>query len=566
VKVELAVYQNGDDALLVWNVEEKLENCRGFAIERELTRQGKTAKGWLPNYVGFAGEDHKPGESRPSTEWPFQGFKWTDHEVGTGDSARYRVVPVVRGKNEKLETLTAMASAWSPAPPDPNKAPTPYFAYFNRGYVFSQFMAHYLKRKGLVDAKGKPDLATFKRTISSEEDHEIRWFLSGQLRERMLELLKEANEDGGEVYAALFEYNDEELLGAVCALGKRAHLVLSNGSITKKDGETSAEARKRDENEEARKALVKAKVDVQTHDRFISPGALGHNKFLVTTTKSGSPTAVWTGSTNWSSTGLCTQLNNGLLVKDPAIAKLYLDQWGRLSDAESSFPPELVDTNSQPKAIKDATVWFSRTRLRVDLDALRAEVNRAKQAILFLMFQPGAAGVLADVRRRENEPGLFVRGVVSTLPKEEDEKLVNVSVIGDGKRTSKQVRIVEPQGKHGVAYWAEEVTRGQFSAVGIAIVHSKVLVIDPFSEDATVVTGSHNFSLNASEENDENFMIIRRNRPLAEAYLVNIYGAWRHYRSRIAAGDDDWPGNQDDDTWMSKSLRARDAEAGFWGF
>jgi phosphatidylserine/phosphatidylglycerophosphate/cardiolipin synthase-like enzyme len=39
------------------------------------------------------------------------------------------------------------------------------------------------------------------------------------------------------------------------------------------------------------------------------------------------------------------------------------------------------------------------------------------------------------------------------------------------------------------------VTHKQFlSQVGHAIVYSKVFVIDPFSDNATVVTGSHNFS------------------------------------------------------------------------
>jgi phosphatidylserine/phosphatidylglycerophosphate/cardiolipin synthase-like enzyme len=39
---------------------------------------------------------------------------------------------------------------------------------------------------------------------------------------------------------------------------------------------------------------------------------------------------VLTGSTNWTTSGLCTQLNNVLIVEDPDIAARYLDQWGKL--------------------------------------------------------------------------------------------------------------------------------------------------------------------------------------------------------------------------------------------
>jgi phosphatidylserine/phosphatidylglycerophosphate/cardiolipin synthase-like enzyme len=86
---------------------------------------------------------------------------------------------------------------------------------------------------------------------------------------------------------------------------------------------------------------------------------------------------------------------------------------------------------------------------------------------------------------------------------------------------------------HPAAGWAVETTRGQFLGdIGYAIIHSKVLVVDPFSDDPTVVTGSHNFSISASEDNDENFIVVRGDRGLAEAYAVNVESAWRHYAAR----------------------------------
>ena len=556
--VRLAVLQNADDALLVWNVEEEIPSCVGFAVRRELTHDGETHTRWLDNFVGFEGEDHELGERRPSTVWPFQGFSWTDHEISSGDSARYRVVPMVTGEDGVLEQLESSQSEWAEGlEPD-----GPYRAFFNRGYVMSQFMARYLEETG-------KSLREFKETIRDEDDRTIRHFLAGDLRVEMLALLERAREDGGEVYAALYELDDEELIEALAELGKRAHVVLANGSITQKKGEDIDVARKRDQNADGRKALLAASVDVEEKDRFISPGALGHNKFLVLADSAGKPKQVWTGSTNWTPTGLCTQLNNGLLVADEKVAEEYLQQWHRLRDAGSKFPPdELVDPNSIAKQPRpDATVWFTKSRMELDLVALREVIAGAQSGLLFLMFRPGKNGVLPDVLDRQQDPNLFVRGVVSELPDPDNEKLVKVTFVDNEKTEKHDLDVIEPDGRpNAVAWWAAEATRGQFtSQVGYAIVHSKVLVVDPLSDNPTVVTGSHNFSEPASDSNDENFLIIRGDRALAEAYTVNVFSAWRHYRARVADGLP-WPGLKKDDGWMAGSLRARRAQAGLWGF
>jgi hypothetical protein len=103
----------------------------------------------------------------------------------------------------------------------------------------------------------------------------------------------------------------------------------------------------------------------------------GHNKFLVRTDAGGVPRATCTGSTNSTRPGCAPSSNNGLLIDDPQIGHVYLDQWHRLRDAASRFPPQLVDANSAahpvaPPAGTSATmVWFNRTHHEVDLAELR---------------------------------------------------------------------------------------------------------------------------------------------------------------------------------------------------
>lgn len=583
--VEVNIIANCDDAVIFWRIKKRIPNCWGFSIEREQKLDnGTVGRITLDNWTGFKDDRPKPGERRPSTVWPFQRFWWNDYSANLGDTVRYRVCPMVR-VDDTLQELVSMRSDWTEWTELSGGSQDGYSSYFNRGLVISQFMSRYLEnlraRKGL--ATRKEALATFKKSLT---DHElpIRHFLSGALRSRLLELLTEAKRVKRHVYGALYELDDGELIEALKALGARAHIVLANGSIKAKKGEPVAEARKRDQNKSARSALKKAKVEV--FNRFVSPGALGHNKFLVVAEKRGEklrPLTTWTGSTNWTATGLCTQINNGLYVENPVIAAEYLKQWERLRDAKNAYPSSLVDENSEVKLVRKgkstANIWFTRTRGKVDLDGLDEVLDGAKDGILFLMFQPGGTATLGTVRRLQKErKSLYVKGVVSTLPAgvEKDESQVSVEIHGASKKSSVDLSIVQPEGiRAPFASWAATVTRNEFitrqgGVIGFAIVHSKLIVVDPFT-NPVVVTGSHNFSLSASQKNDENFMIVRGNEELARHYAAHILSVYHHYRWLAYVNEMQRRGEAPEahlkksDSWQDGKLRgAAKRENDFW--
>lgn len=580
VKTRLLV--NCDDALLFWSVAAPLPGCLGFAIDRERKLANGTVKAdVLDNRMGFKADKPKVGEHRPSTQWPFQRLWWTDHDVNLGDTVRYRVTPVVKD-GDTLKPLVAQRSAWTPWATLRGGRQDGYAAFFNRGLVISQFMARYLERlrvaKGL--ATRKEALKAFKDSLG-EHELPIRNFLSGALRTEMLALLAQAQSSGKRVYGALYELADDELVDALCALGANASVVLANGSITKTKAETTSQARQRDENADARKALNAAGVIV--HDRFVSPGALGHNKFLVVCNQAGKPEAAWTGSTNWTSTGLCTQTNNGLLVTHRGFAQQYFDQWKRLRDAGSAFPQDLVDSNSAAKPVKtnrsSAEIWFSRTQGKVDLQALDEAIQGAQDGVLFLMFQPGGSGALKTIRDlAKTQPALYVRGVVSTLPSDaaDDESAVKVDVQADAAKQAMTLDVVQPRGANALANWAATVARNEFltmqgGVIGYAIVHSKVIVIDPFTRPV-VITGSHNFSGNASTANDENFAIVRGNQELAASYAAHIMGVYDHYRWLALLGERQAMKDTtsltgylaETDVWLGRKLKSAARELTFW--
>jgi phosphatidylserine/phosphatidylglycerophosphate/cardiolipin synthase-like enzyme len=587
VELTLKVYVDADDALLLWSADQLDPNTRGFAIEREIKPAGKDSSttDWLNNLASPGTKPYQQGVHQPSNEWPFRAFTWTDHSVNEGDEVRYRLVPVLwtdtQGQSAPDE---AGASEWSERRTIGYPDDAAFRGYFNRGFVISQFVSRYLDEH-FPGADNRIDaLKAFKDSLSADIENTFRRFLGGDIRRALLALLDGVIEsDDEEIYAALFELSDPELLDRLVKLGPRAHIVLANGSVkigtdpATGEKETTAQARKKDENADSRAKLRGAHVDVEKDNRFVAPGALAHNKFLVVTDSAGKATRLWTGSTNWTTTGLCTQLNNALLVDEAGIANTYLEQWKALRAAASAHPAELSTSNSTPAEFDGAgaasgSIHFTRERNEVDLDALRALVNGAKEGILFLMFMPGIAGTLGDVEKLQSDrPDLVIRGVVSELPKgREDEKTgetttLKVHLVGAAKGAgaiTHTVDVVQPEGNdQPTAYWAAETTHQQFlSGIGYAIIHSKVLVIDPFSDLPTVVTGSHNFSKSASADNDENFIVIQGEKVLAEAYAVNVDSAWRHYTNRISNAHPDLKGID----YLNALLQDRREDEKFW--
>jgi phosphatidylserine/phosphatidylglycerophosphate/cardiolipin synthase-like enzyme len=77
---------------------------------------------------------------------------------------------------------------------------------------------------------------------------------------------------------------------------------------------------------------------------------------------------------------------------------------------------------------------------------------------------------------------------------------------------------------------------GELAAAGIPVwletryvaAHNKVMIIDADTRDATVITGSFNWTAGAQRRNAENVLILRRNRDLARAYAAN----WQRHREQ----------------------------------
>lgn len=526
MSIRVAAYANGDDVLVAWKPDAPIPGCLGFALYRR--RNGKEEL--VPNRIGW--EDlvppPPPGTFKPSTEWPIQRFQWSDFDAQNGDKVQYRVVPMV-GTPDQLTAANNLASDWTPALlVSPGNA-SGIEAFFNRGIVMSQSVARDLKKVGGAPTKSlKAAIADVKNTT--------RQFLAGELGAALIAALKDAAAKNFEIYASLFELDDPALIDCILAFKKRAHIILTNGAHKSATD---------DENKASRKQLDK-KVDLK-NARMLGSGHLAHNKFCVFVDPTGRAVKVWTGSQNWTKTGLCTQANNCLMIHDVEIATAYRQQWDRLLKAGNQWnAPALINSNDKPQKFDvdggNATLWFAPTKKLVDLEFARQFIDGARSGILFLMFNPGPkeTSLLQAILNRVNDPKkpqVHVVGVINQDPSSKTTKVVNLFT-GPEEQEGNQ-DIIQPEGLDpSVAKnWMDEITRKQFlgpGGIGHAIVHSKVIVIDPFGDHPVVMTGSHNLGQTASGKNDENLLIIEHDPGLASAYVVNIASIHNAYRWRFA--------------------------------
>jgi phosphatidylserine/phosphatidylglycerophosphate/cardiolipin synthase-like enzyme len=507
---------------------------------------------------------------------------WSDYGVEPGQVVQYSVVPVTGDKSD-LKLDTAHASPPSQPLTISSQASSNISAYFNKGIVSAQWVSRALSAIG-------PN--TKIADLIVQPGNHLRDALSGLLRPRILDLLEETKSNNGQIYAALYELNDPELLQAIKSLGKRCHLILANGAF------------KPPANDENRAVRGQLRGAVDLSNRMVSQGHFAHNKFVVFCDAAGKPHSVLSGSTNWTMTGLCTQANNAILINDAKLAQDFLDQWTLLKKAGNTYPKTLAATNSQARSftIDGATItqWFAPTNKAPDLAYARKLINAAEQGILFLFFNPGAFvaddkpeekwTLLQNILFRHHEGtenyngDLYIHGVVNQEIKGltagvehrdepsahvalDPEQQMPIALYSGGKQPPQRLgfeSMVPKNIKDTFHDWATEIM-GQ----GVHV-HSKVIVLDPFGKNPVVMTGSHNLGFKASSKNDDNLMIIEGNAALAASYAANIIAIYQAYRwnAYVEAHRQDpkvWHGLVNRADWQKGYLSGTDrAEIDFW--
>jgi phosphatidylserine/phosphatidylglycerophosphate/cardiolipin synthase-like enzyme len=577
---------NNDYVHIAWDFRSQLTDCGGFAVYR-LTQNGPADGMPLP---AFARDAQGKRLKITCEDQPIRKYSWRDVFETRGGTYRYRIVAMSKPK-QPLEGVDPIMTSWVTVSPRAGNA----MVYFNRGLLATQHTADDI----WDPAHQKPDFAKIEALINDENSH-LRKSLSGQLFEALTLLLDRAKKDGGSCWASLYELTDECLIDRLAECDN-LHLILSNDN-DEKDKKVVYDGK----NQAAAKTLHPTAQEIIR--RYMPQGQIGHNKFVIYVDSHRRPKAVLTGSTNWTASGLCTQSNNAILIESEPLAERYLQYWKELKSdalaagipkqpspvraiqakelrAECAVKPSPIPLNQN----STVTAWFSPNAASVmrsgkqktqppvpaDLAEIYDLFAHARQSVLFLAFMPGMAGAAMSFhflkelgKVSAQKPELFVRGAVSDPGLTREFDLATLTA--NATNRNEDSMIASPQGIFkNFNDWRKEIYK-----YGHAIIHDKVIVVDPFDEErCAVITGSHNLGFRASSNNDENMLIIRGDAAIAQAYAAHVMDIFEHYRSRwINASNANRPNRKDydpnqDPNWQQKYFddsRPAYAERLFW--
>ncbi len=567
-----SAYANADDVVLVWQCD-RIEGCLGFAVQRQ-DASGSPAS-YLPTYMPFAPDPAGPPpdpaappvHSQPSDVWPVQRYIWADYGAKPLRGVQYQVVPVLGEPGSSHPDLN-QASPWTDPVTCGTGTTAGFEMWFTRGIVASPSVERAVQ--AIIDAGAQagrpaPSPHDVLHGEISNAGSPLRQKLAGSVLPALKSLLGDVKDQGLTVYAALYELNDDELIGLLASLGPSCHLLLGNGSYSPDEPDVNVAAAH----------TLDGVVDLSR--RILKGGPFAHNKFLVLC-QGDTPQSVWTGSTNWTITGLCTESNNALHIHDQAVAQAFLDYWHRLHDhgdqpgrtfaadnRAGSFAGQNPGTVTVPgQAPVGVRTWHAALPLAkpaggapltvddlIDLGEAARLIRAAQHGAMFLMFQPGPA-VTSLIKPIEDlaATGKFVHGVINQPPTG-DQDQATLTFFNRGARSDDALSVIMPQVLRQPA--AGEAQESRYDNV---MIHSKLIVVDPFGTAPVIMTGSHNLGRKASSENDDNLVIVTGASGLAREYAVYIQVVfdaykWRYERAqRSSPAANTWSGLARDDSWQ----------------
>jgi phosphatidylserine/phosphatidylglycerophosphate/cardiolipin synthase-like enzyme len=193
-----------------------------------------------------------------------------------------------------------------------------------------------------------------------------------------------------------------------------------------------------------------------------------------------------------------------------------------------------------------------------DLDVFVSLVRSARRDVLFATAFDIAPRVYEALTGQPHDP-ILRYGV--------QDKATTMTGTHADRTADFQAAAALPEGLDG--WLKEHRVPGQ---TGNILIHTKVIVVDFTSDSPIVISGSHNFSHKASANNDENYLIFRGNKDIADCYGIEVLRIYDHYRFRYVEGkaaakkraqpptltpDDSWTDDYFDSTKLKYADRLR---------
>ena len=544
--------------------EEARKGLRGFAIKRGLKGQQQE---WLRGIKYFEAlvPNHKPEDDFPSREQPFQSFLWSDYRASPGTAYDFTIVALYGDLTAPFEERHTLEFSIATEPEDAGE--NTHGVWFNRGTIASHAFETEFHNKALTD-----DMVNNVSDAGELLDPETKW-LSRGLAEACLRYINGAK-PGEALRVCAYEFTYLPVLKALKRALDRGVDVRIVYHDTKKP---------KDENRAAiDTAGLRQSAEIGGKSTQIlfprTRTQIPHNKFIVKLV-GGKPTQVWTGSTNFTDSGFFGQTNVGHLVKDADTAKTYLDYWTELS-ADPAHKEALANaiklTPNPANAIKASSIaaFFSPRKADNMLDWYGQRIaDTASLAMMTIPFNVATTILTALGKTRDAMRLVILEDVpsadVDAAEKRNRGKLAfsNGAILGKSFikfKSSFGGAKVTPIPNSPLDQWFvnEELARPANKG-HVFFVHSKVLIVDPLSDDPLVCSGSANFSKNSLTANDENMLLIRGNTRVADIYMTELDRIFRHFRARDIINQQAAAGSKNDpllldptDNWIAPNFTA----------
>lgn len=474
----------------------------GFSIHRADLTENEAY--YLEAMKCFAETDPGfPAGSLYSTrDHPIQSFQWADYSAKPGHQYVYTVT-ALKGTPTNL---TAFATVAVNVNTEIRIGQT-HDTYFNRGTAASQ---EYIRRFGNL----APDKVANNKAFE---------WLSRGLYEAMTEFISSCVPGTDALRIAAYEFNYAELLDVIKA-------TVDSGV----DIQIIYDARKDKPRDGNRIAVANAGLNDVCTERTEGASYISHNKFIVKITN-GVPAEVWTGGTNFSDGGIFGHSNVAHVVKDSAIAGEYLAYWNEMEKDLKSTPMKtavegLTSVPTIPVPAGTSVIFSPRKTL----DALNFYGNLAMSATdgLFMTFAFGMNPIFKNVYQNSAAVLRMALMEKATRPMEDGpEKAAEVQAIQNLRNMPENVfSIGEFVRTNTLDGWVKERLTGLNS--NVRYVHNKFMLVDPLSNDPVVVSGSANFSEASTKDNDENMLVIRGNKRVADIYFGEYMRLFSHFSFR----------------------------------
>jgi phosphatidylserine/phosphatidylglycerophosphate/cardiolipin synthase-like enzyme len=505
----------------------------GFAVERFDPQADERYP--IPGFKVFRSVIPQPTrDTRPSTwDHPIQSFVWDDFTAKPGHIYEYFFYPI-KGKPKKLERSKVPIQIRVQT--EPLYSSLEHDIFFNRGVASSQAYA-------CKFGNSKPD-----ELPPARRKEALQW-LSRDLDDAILRFIRRVKK-GDALLCCFYEFRYapvvEELKKAI-GRGVDVRIIVDAKVNERTDKKGVHPSFPREDNLRA----IKAAGIPRKHVILREAGAanIQHNKFMVLLKGSQRrPTEVWTGSTNLSMGGFHGQTNVGHWLRNPAVAKCFETYWALLSadpgkrdgDDEATGEKKNKEFKAKVEAICSApasvnvippgvtAVFSPRSGLKV-LDLYVKLLDAATMCSSITL----AFGVNKTFKEQLRDNTQHNHIVFLLLEKEDKPKKNSKEPFIAINATNNVYKAWGAYLDDPVYQWTRETNARilEFNS-HVAYVHSKFLLVDPLGADPVVVTGSANFSEPSTNENDENMLIIRGDRRVADIFFTEFNRLFNHYYFR----------------------------------